>query len=148
MVDYTEEELKRCFHSKITKTGGCWLWTGALNSGHYGAFFLKKVHRAHRFSWELYNGPIPERMHVLHKCDNPPCVNPEHLFLGTAKDNTEDKIKKRRASYGRKLSKRDADFIRGVYQNRVTYGTLAKTFGVSREAIARIVRGDTYLHED
>ena len=87
------------FWEKVNKdtVSGCWEWTSS-GRGHrgYGAFFThfpgegRKCHAAHRFSWSLSNGPIPAGLWVLHKCDNPPCVNPSHLFLGDRKDNMLD----------------------------------------------------------
>jgi len=71
---------------------GCWIWTGALRQG-YGQISNKV---AHRVSWEIHNGPIPQGFFVCHHCDNPPCVNPYHLFLGNAQDNTSDMIIKGR----------------------------------------------------
>lgn len=76
---------------------GCWIWTGHIRTNGYGAMSIKsKLQYAHRISWELHNGPIPEGLFVLHKCDNPPCVNPDHLFIGTQKDNLQDAFKKGR----------------------------------------------------
>lgn len=69
---------------------GCWMWTGGIVHG-YGCWEVDgRRERAHRWAWELFVGPIPEGMHVLHRCDNPPCVNPNHLFLGTQTDNVQD----------------------------------------------------------
>lgn len=75
------------FWAKVIKTGECWEWQGPDQRG-YGIFGWK---RAHRVSWELHHGPIPPGQHVLHQCDNPPCVNPEHLWLGTPRDNASDR---------------------------------------------------------
>lgn len=75
--------------------GECWIWTGARM--RYGYFqYGKKLIGAHRVAWELRNGPIPDGLYVLHRCDNPPCVRPDHLFLGTAADNTADMVAKGR----------------------------------------------------
>jgi hypothetical protein len=76
---------------------GCWEWIGARNNHEQGQFVVehKKV-LAYRFSWELHRGKIPEGMYVCHKCDNPPCVNPDHLFLGTQSDNIRDCVSKGR----------------------------------------------------
>jgi hypothetical protein len=75
----------------------CWLWTGEINEGGYGLLYIKeKARPAHRVSWELNRGSIPEKLKVCHKCDNPPCVRPDHLFLGTQRDNVYDMIKKGR----------------------------------------------------
>lgn len=76
---------------------GCWLWTASLNDGGYGLFCLDgKDRTTHRVSWRLYRGEIPEGLCVLHKCDTRACVNPDHLFLGTYKDNNNDCVAKKR----------------------------------------------------
>lgn len=76
----------------------CIEWTGAINSGGYGNLWYEgKYWKAHRLAWAQANGPIPPGMFVLHRCDNPPCVNLEHLFLGTAADNTADMLAKGRS---------------------------------------------------
>lgn len=86
------------FMRLVEKTEGCWLWKASLRRG-YGQFFIARglTVRAHRFSYELHIGAIPDGMMVCHRCDNPICVRPEHLFLGTAKDNARDMIEKGRA---------------------------------------------------
>ena len=94
------------FRQKISiKDSGCWEWIGARDRHGYGRYYCrlkyksigKKNHTlAHRFSWEHFKGQIPLNLFVCHKCDNPPCVNPEHLFLGTTQDNTRDCINKGR----------------------------------------------------
>lgn len=93
------------FWERVQKTDGCWLWTGAQRKpqgkggwGAYGHFCPKRGVRyfAHRFSWELHFGPIPSGRMVCHECDNPTCVRPDHLFIGTQKDNMEDAKRKKR----------------------------------------------------
>lgn len=85
------------FWRKVVKGDGCWLWTGHRGSGGYGRFWLNgKQVLAHRTSWEITNGPIPDGLYACHRCDNPPCVKPAHLFLGTALDNAEDRDRKGR----------------------------------------------------
>lgn len=86
---------------------GCWLWLGSWDSRPgkgYGYFFLEKLMGAHRASWMLFRGPIPEGQEACHKCDNPACVNPDHLFLGTRKENVHDSIRKGRHVGGPKFS--------------------------------------------
>ena len=76
---------------------GCWLWDGAVNDKGYGVFYWRRTRRyAHRASYEIYRGPIRYGMFVCHKCDNPSCVNPAHLFEGTAEDNMQDCVRKGR----------------------------------------------------
>jgi hypothetical protein len=85
--------LEERFWEKVEKSEGCWLWTAAHNGVGYGVIGTGAKNRsrlAHRFSYELANGPIPEKTWVLHKCDNPGCVNPEHLFLGNNTSNVRD----------------------------------------------------------
>src|SRR5258708_5631071 len=96
------------FWEKVRKTQSCWLWTGAHKNGRWPYGVLggpgdDSPRLAHRVSWELHHGPIPAGMNVLHKCDNPPCVRPAHLFLGTFADNTADMVKKGRAKGGRPI---------------------------------------------
>lgn len=133
------------FWSKVEKSSGCWKWLGALHSGGYGLFrYLGKTVRAHRFVWEAIYGPIPPRKHVLHKCDNPDCVNPEHLFIGTAEDNAKDAVSKGRAS-GQKLQVSEAVKIRELYATeKYTHAELGKLFRVSRRTIGDIVNRHTF----
>lgn len=94
------------FWAKVEKSDGplCWLWLGTKNAQGYGAVSLpggKRMGRAHRVSWELTNGKIPEGLDVLHRCDNPSCVRPDHLFLGDDKANMLDAKAKGRLRPGR-----------------------------------------------
>jgi hypothetical protein len=91
------------FLSKTAKTGSCWLWLGSVNKDGYGKTKLAGKHMTtHRLSWIFHRGPIPEGLEVLHTCDNPPCVNPDHLWLGTNLDNQRDAAEKgRHAGYSK-----------------------------------------------
>lgn len=89
------------FWSRVVKTEKCWLWVGGCSENGYGAFYWQgKQTGAHRVSYELTHGSIASELLVLHKCDNPPCVNPDHLFLGTHQDNMTDKVLKGRHPKG------------------------------------------------
>lgn len=91
------------FWSRVDKDGACWEWAGARHPQGYGVFSAGgRSLRAHRFAFQLANGPIPEGMFVLHSCDNPPCVNPAHLRLGSHADNMRDMSARRRHTNSQK----------------------------------------------
>lgn len=118
----------------------CWLWTGAKNRDGYGNFGLtsKKTMLSHRVSWMFQNGPIPVGMNVLHRCDNPDCVNPFHLFLGTQKDNVDDCASKGRRNQVRytKLDPEQRDEIKRLYATgEWTFAALGRKFGVTYQSI-------------
>lgn len=135
--------------------GGCWDWRGCKMSAGYGRIYVAgTVHSAHRVSWLIHKGPIPPRLYVLHQCDQPACTNPEHLFLGTCKDNVQDSVKKGRAirSPGEhngqaKLTAATVLKIRSEYKPfKVTKKMLARRYGVSEPAIVDIIRRHTWRH--
>jgi hypothetical protein len=120
----------------------CWEFFGARHYKGYGEFRVgSSKQKAHRIAWTELIGPIPESMHVLHKCDNPPCCNPAHLFLGTDADNRKDMLKKER--YG-KLSFKQAKEIRNLYETGLTHQEIADLFNVSRTTISDIIRAERW----
>lgn len=133
------------FWSLVDKNGpnGCWIWKGLLTKSktkpNYGIFSaFAKSHLAHRFSFFLHHGHWPVKPYVCHRCDNPPCVNPDHLFEGTALDNNRDmKEKGRRRNYGRPiLAPSQVVRIRALYATgKFTYDTLAVKMKMPRTRI-------------
>ena len=122
----------------------CWVWIGDCHRDGYGRFrpggSAPSV-QAHRFSYELFNGPIPDGMKVLHSCDYHPCVNPNHLFLGTQKDNMQDMIKKGRKfveSIPQKLSVEKVREIRSLIKQGITQKKIARNFGISQQTVSDI----------
>lgn len=131
---------------------GCWLWTDCLNQHGYGIIRVDKRNKiASRLSYELIHGPIQSNMLVCHKCDNPACVNPDHLFIGTHKDNTTDMVIKGRVHLGErnhrsKLTNKDVLYIRSASSKGETTVTLGKQFNVTRHLIGDIVRRKIWRH--
>lgn len=137
------EEL---FLSWLDCTGECWIWQRSCIQGGYGTFvhFGGKGNLAHRFAYELWVGPIPDDTFVLHHCDNPPCCNPEHLFLGTHKDNMRDMVQKRRQTRGEhhprnRLSEAEVKEIR---MSSLSSRKIAPVYGVNARHIRHIRSGD------
>ena len=165
-LGYIKIPLRDRFWAKVPKLppDSCWEWLGmrCLQTKHaYGTLKVNNRRRlAHRLMWELTHGPIPTGLAVCHTCDNPPCVNPDHLFLGTNMDNIEDMMRKGRGAgqqgtryqpdvsgtnNGRaKLSEDDIRTIRLAYH--MNYNELAEHYDVSPSTIGRIVKGDTWKH--
>lgn len=131
------------FWTQVKKTAQCWEWTGRVDRDGYGEFYPVQ---AHRFSWQLHNGSIPDGMCVLHRCDNPPCTNPDHLFLGTVTDNNNDRIAKGRSLRGNnhgmaKLADRQIREIRRRYrEGGITQQRLGDEYGVDQTNISLIIR--------
>jgi len=138
------KSISERFCEKVAKSPGCWLWQGHISKLGYGKFMGK---HAHRIAWELRNGPIPLGLDVCHHCDNPACVNPEHLFLGTASDNMKDCVSKGRLDHrGKRNSnaKLTEALIREIRSTALTQRKLAAKFGVSEANIYYIQKGLTW----
>ena len=151
------------FWRQVEKTDTCWLWRGCLDNKGYGRIGIGyKPFRTHRYSWILHFGKIPvgpgyHGTCVLHKCDNPPCVRPDHLFLGTAADNAADRNKKGRTSHDTgspgessgksKLCSKQVLEIRALYSSGVhTYKELGTMFGISKRQVGTIVNFQNWKH--
>jgi len=134
--------------SKVEKTRGCWFWTGQTNGAGYGLLLRDgRTRLAHRIVWELENGPIPEGNLVRHMCDNPACVNPAHLRLGTQRDNMRDRLISARVHYaGVKLTADDVVNIVDLYKKGETQKSIAKRYGVSEPTVSGIMRGLCWQH--
>jgi hypothetical protein len=144
------------FEAKINRTDTCWLWTGKKHVRGYGRFRLaNKWVLAHRASWMLFCGPIPDGQLVLHYCDTPACVNPQHLFLGTQLDNMQDCYSKRRmyrfeialgeCNPAHKITVGDVHAIRALH-GALTLDELAMHFNISRAAIGLIQQRKRWRH--
>jgi hypothetical protein len=142
------------FWNKVNKQeNGCWEWTAHLNTNDYGQFKLDgKLQLAHRASWMFEHGPISDGMHVLHHCDNPSCVNPAHLFLGTHADNMRDMAEKGRAARNpqpgesngsAKLTEADVLAIRS---DKRSQRAIAAEYGVGHSAISLIKNRKVWTH--
>lgn len=131
----------------LDEATGCWEWTRTKIRTGYGRLRADgKRMLAHRYSYVRANGPIPDGLCVLHRCDNPSCVNPDHLFLGTQQDNMRDRDRKgRRApTHGTKLTATDAERIRDMRQLGVTGKEIASHFHISRSNVSAIANGITW----
>lgn len=171
---YTTEERIAAFWEKVDKSGECWLWTGATSREH-GVLVGEdgKMVYAHRLSWELHNGPIPAGLCALHDCpggDNPRCVRPSHLWLGTKAQNAADRDKKCRTARGQRhgaytkpecrgrgarngrarLTESDVREIRRIAAlfppRKVPITALSRRFGICTSSVRYVVDGKTWPH--
>lgn len=132
------------FWMRVDKSGNCWLWIGPLTKWPKG-YARFRGNYAHRFSYELQNGPVTDGLQVLHRCDVRHCVNPEHLFLGTIADNMRDRAAKGRSSkHSRKLNDAAILVIRAQHPGK-SQRALAGEHGVSQRAIGNIIHHRTYI---
>lgn len=143
--------IKR-FWSRVKKSPKCWEWIGYKTADGYGQYYHVG---AHRIAYYLAHGNIPMGMCVLHRCDNPVCVNPEHLFIGTDRDNVLDMISKKRGAYydgrsngdARKLSECQVLEIRKFYKSgNFTQAELGRKYKTDKSNVGSIVKGKTWRH--
>lgn len=147
------------FRSKIDKGPGCWEWQAGRDDKDYGRFCLDgKSVLAHRLSYELDVEPIPEDLCVLHRCDNPGCVNPEHLFLGTQQDNIQDMIDKGRKVWRKPPTTRGEDSpvaklvesqvheIRSLFAEGWGRKDIGDAYGIAEPSVTRIGTRKSWAH--
>jgi len=175
---YTRKPVAERFWSKVDRSGGpdaCWPWTAALTRSGYGRFNPTRAKRivAHRMTWELTYGPIPisggyHGTCICHHCDNRPCCNPSHLFLGAQADNIADMVAKGRQRGGAgerhwfnihpelrprgerhglsKLTEAQVREIRTIVASGIRHGTVGTMFGIDKETVGRIWRRQAWRH--
>lgn len=140
------------FWSKVNKTDTCWLWTASCFDGGYGSFSVNSNNiGAHRYSYTLHKGEIAEGLCVRHTCDEPHCVNPDHLELGTQQENMNDKIQRNRQAKGikngrAKLTEDDVREIKIFRGFGFEYDELGKMYGVCGTTIGRIITVKYWSH--
>lgn len=149
-------------HVKVSESG-CHEWNSALNPRGYGIFSLKRGSKwgavlAHRVAWEIANGPIPTGLYVCHSCDNPRCVNPSHLFIGTQLDNIRDMMEKGREAIGyhpkgsahgcAKMTEDSVIEIRKMRLAGFEWKSIASRFGIGLSTAHSIGTGRTWKHVD
>lgn len=151
----SQSEIKEDFFTNVqlgTKNE-CWIWLAGKTGLGYGQYILNgKVLYAHRVSWMLKNGDIPKGLHVLHRCDNPKCVNPNHLYVGTHQQNMNDKKMRGRnpglkgeLSPKAKLTWEQVREMRILYsKGNISHRELAKKFGISNRMVSAIIRKDCW----
>lgn len=154
---YTDDSLTLEIVMKSVDVGetpdSCWTWTGRTNRDGYGEIGGRQLTTpmVHRIVWRLVNGSIPASMKVLHRCDNPPCCRPDHLFLGTTQENVADMVSKGRQSRGMsrpnvKLSDEHVRQIRMLLQQGVCRKDIARIFGVCRSTVGHIATRRQWSH--
>lgn len=147
--------LKDRFFDKVNVTTACWLWTGCLDAGGYGRIRMPRERRteyAHRVSYQLHVGAIPHGKIICHRCGNPTCVKPDHLYAGTYRQNMIDRVAHGHQSGGArpgekhhmaKLSDKQVTKIRSMLKTGSTGAYLSRAFGVSQTQISRIKRNES-----
>lgn len=128
---------------------GCHEWTSVLHRDGYGKFYYEgKQTQAHRVAYQLFVGEIPKGFQVLHRCDNRKCVNPEHLYAGTPKQNTADKIARYKGLWGRmKFTTKQIEECKSLYAKGMTQMQIAAKLGMDQTTVSRFLR-DRFLHRN
>lgn len=153
MDDIYHEQLKlRIKENSFINSSGCWNWLLQLDKAGYGcATYRQKPMRSHQLSWTVFKGKIPNKMFVCHSCDNRQCCNPDHLFLGTHRHNTDDMVSKGRQAKGEKkpnttLTDENVLEIRRLYTVGLTQVEIGKLFSIRQSKVSLIVRRQAWKH--
>ena len=124
---------------------GCWIWEKSVSGKGYARMSIKdRLYGVNRVAWEIYRGHIPNGMNVLHNCDTPLCINPDHLFLGTFSDNLQDCHNKGRKNHPRGLTNEQAVAILAHHTAGISVPDIATKFSVGHQTVYGIVRGELY----
>lgn len=141
---------EKAFWQKVRKTNGCWLWTASKDKNGYGWFRYSHGYTAHRASWHFAYGEIPRGLCVCHKCDNPSCIRPDHLFLATNQENTADRQRKGRGNYAFGSShykaKLNEKIVAKIISSKLSNSDLGKKFGLPTKYVWQIRRGNVWKH--
>lgn len=152
--DYKEVLKERLLKNILINENGCWVWQKSKHRQGYGnVAFKRKCRLAHRVSWEIFKGNLDKDILVCHKCDNPPCINPDHLFLGTDRDNSLDAFAKGRIQrykgsdhYYSKLNDENVIAIRNMRKKGKTQEYLSKVFSVNISTIKDVLSRRSWMH--
>lgn len=153
-----DQSVEARYWAKVQRSGTdeCWLWLAFINPSGYGMIRIgRRMELSNRVSWTITNGPIPDGLHVLHRCDVRACCNPQHLFLGTNSDNIADKVRKGRSSFphpskqGERhhFAKLTAEAVAAIRSTDMSFGSgrrLAEEYGVSPATITNIRKGKVW----
>lgn len=151
--DENLERIKKSFKKHVVIQDGCWDWKGIVEWTGYAKLSIRPPIKAHRASWIIHKGPIPKGLIVCHTCDNRKCTNPDHLWLGTHKENIQDRMKKGRCNTPKgiqlkvsKVNEQQVKEIKCQLKNGLTCSEIGRQYKISRKIISRIKNGDTWKH--
>lgn len=152
ITDFNDSLLTRFYDRIFYSPDGCWYWLGLMHRDGYGLISTNHItYTAHRVSYMIHKGEIPKDMHICHSCDNPACVNPDHLWAGTNYDNILDRVKKGRSLLGSKhrsakITEDDARNIKGLMSIGLMPTLISRCRKISFTTVRDIRRGITWKH--
>jgi DNA-binding CsgD family transcriptional regulator len=152
MAEQFSVSALRRFWSKVNRTNGCWEWRATRNHAGYGQFKVamlgtkNQMQQAHRVAWVMSYSDIPPELHVCHHCDNPACVRPDHLFLGTDADNAADRVRKGRSAinyHNQRMTAADVQRMHALRAEGLSQARIAARLGCSRQLVGVYLRGES-----